>query len=85
MVNRMGDCRLAATVWPTSTLRAITTPSTGERMKVFSRSMRRWEIVASFCSTVALEISICAACSASLATRPCTLASACSYVATAWS
>ena len=37
MVNRVGVWKEAATVWPTSTLREITTPSTGERMVAFFR------------------------------------------------
>ena len=32
ITNRVGVWKLAATVWPTSTLREITTPSTGERI-----------------------------------------------------
>jgi hypothetical protein len=38
MVNSVGACRLAATVCPTSTVRETTTPSTGARMIVCSRS-----------------------------------------------
>ena len=32
--NSVGVWKLAATVWPTSTLRDTTTPSTGDRMSV---------------------------------------------------
>ncbi len=32
MVNRVGACSEAATVWPTSTLREMTMPSVGETM-----------------------------------------------------
>ena len=32
MVNTLGVAKLAATVWPTSTSRATTTPSTGALM-----------------------------------------------------
>ncbi len=32
--NRVGVCRLAATVWPAVTLRVTTVPSTGETMLV---------------------------------------------------
>ena len=38
ITNSSGACRLAATVWPTSTEREITTPSMGERIVVFWRS-----------------------------------------------
>ncbi len=37
MVNRVGVCKLAATVCPIDTLRAITVPSTGEVMMVCAR------------------------------------------------
>ena len=37
MTNSVGADRLAETVWPTSTLRAITTPSIGDRITVFAR------------------------------------------------
>ncbi len=37
MLNSVGDDRLAATTVPTSTLRPITTPSTGDRINVLSR------------------------------------------------
>ncbi len=54
MVNRVGACRLAATVWPRSTLRPTTTPSTGARMKVRSRSTWACRSAASFWATWAL-------------------------------
>src|SRR4030095_9398963 len=38
MVKSVGAWRLAATVWPTSTVREMTVPSTGARMDVYSRS-----------------------------------------------
>ena len=38
IVNNVGACRLAATVWPISTLREMTVPLMGERMMVRSRS-----------------------------------------------
>ena len=37
MVKRVGACSEAATVWPTSTLREMTTPSVGEKMVVYAR------------------------------------------------
>ena len=37
MTNSVGALRLAATVWPTSTLREMTTPSTGEQIVQRSR------------------------------------------------
>jgi hypothetical protein len=44
--NSSGACICAATVCPTSTLRATTTPSTGERISVRDRSMRVWSRLA---------------------------------------
>ena len=41
-VKSVGACRLAATVWPTSTERAITMPSIGEVMMVFCRLTSAW-------------------------------------------
>lgn len=38
MTNRVGELRLAATVWPISTRREITMPSMGAKMLVRSRS-----------------------------------------------
>jgi alkanesulfonate monooxygenase SsuD/methylene tetrahydromethanopterin reductase-like flavin-dependent oxidoreductase (luciferase family) len=46
MVNNFGAWRLAATVCPTSTVRSMTTPSIGERIKVRSRFMRALSRVA---------------------------------------
>ena len=66
MVKRVGAARLAATVCPTSTARDTTTPSTGARIVVYSRSRRVWCNAASFCSTCAR-----AACSIASATRSC--------------
>src|SRR5205823_1996605 len=40
MVKSVGACRLAASVWPSSTLRRITTPSIGDLMVLRSRSSR---------------------------------------------
>ena len=51
IVKRVGAWRLAATVWPTSTLRPTTVPSTGARMKVRSRSTCAWRRAAWFCTT----------------------------------
>ena len=53
ITNSSGACRLAATVWPTSTLRLMTMPFTGERICVRSRSMRACANCASRCLTTA--------------------------------
>ena len=46
MMNSSGACRLAATVWPTSTLRLMTTPSTGEVMPRARQVHPAWASVA---------------------------------------
>ena len=51
IVKSTGACRLAATVWPTSTWRETTTPSTGARIVVWSRSTCACLSAASFCLT----------------------------------
>ena len=42
MMKSVGDCRLAATVWPTSTLRWMTMPSIGAVMMQWSRLTWLW-------------------------------------------
>ena len=51
MVKSSGACRLAATVWPTSTARWMTVPSTGARMKVCARFTWAVSSTACFCPT----------------------------------
>ena len=60
MVNSTGACRLAATVWPASTLRRITVPSTGARITVRSRSTCACLSSDSRCLTAACALEICA-------------------------
>jgi hypothetical protein len=60
MVKSTGACRLAATVWPASTLRRITVPSTGARMMVRSRSTCACLSSDSRCLTAARALEICA-------------------------
>ncbi len=69
MTNSSGACRLAATVWPTSTLRLMTMPSTGERICVRCRSTRACCNCASRCLTMA-----CAFCTCARATSTCATA-----------
>ena len=59
MTKRMGACSEAATVWPTSTLRAMTTPSMGARMTVWPRSTCAWLTLAPACVTAALAAFSC--------------------------
>ena len=54
MVKSVGAWRLAATVWPTSTVREMTVPSTGARMDVYSRSTCDCCSAACFWRTAAL-------------------------------
>src|SRR5438445_7165988 len=62
MVKSVGADRLAATVCPISTAREMTTPSTGARIVVWSRSTFAWWSAAAFCFTWALaESSIASA------------------------
>ena len=67
MTNSSGACRLAATVWPTSTLRLMTMPSTGERICVRSRSTRACCSCASRCLTMATAFCSCARATATCA------------------
>ena len=62
MVKSVGADRLAATVCPISTAREMTTPSTGARIVVWSRSTFAWWSAAAFCFTWArAEASIASA------------------------
>ena len=58
ITNSSGDCRLAATVWPASIERLITTPSTGARIAVRSRSTRACCSCASRCATTACALPV---------------------------
>jgi len=51
MLNRVGVWKLAATVWPTSTFREMTMPSTGERIRVYCRLVLAICRAARACST----------------------------------
>jgi hypothetical protein len=53
MTNSTGAWNEAATVWPTSTLRLMTTPSIGAVMTVWSRSTWAWFTLASACEIAA--------------------------------
>ena len=56
MVNRVGASSVAATVWPRSTSRPITTPSIGARITVRSRSTSAWSSAACCCWTAACGV-----------------------------
>ena len=90
MVKSTGACREAATVCPTSTWRETTTPLTGARIVVCSRSAWAWTSRAFFWSTWARAESSCASSTRSWATTDwiaalsdCSLAFAASSRATA--
>ncbi len=64
MINSVGACMLAATVWPTSTLRWVTMPSMGATIMVWSRLTFDWFTDASDCETAASACVTLACCDA---------------------
>ncbi len=59
--NSVGEDMVADTVWPISTLRAITTPSIGARMMVFDRLTSAVSTAARAWRTLASALAACAA------------------------
>ena len=87
MVNSVGACRLAATVCPTSTVRETTTPSTGARMIVCSRSSWVCRNPASFWPTWAMADRSWASVTlraASAERTPASCACSCALFASCW-